>query len=110
MERFAFAATFSSLRRLLAVVVAGLAVALAGFLISHRLSNPDHYAYGTCPWLGHVYHGPYYPSCRPPARAVWQIPLAVVLVAGGLGAAAVLAGPRPRRRAPAPELGALPPA
>jgi hypothetical protein len=111
MERFALAALFGSLRRLLAVVVAGLAIALAGFLISHKLSNPDHFSYGGCPWFGTIRHGPVLRSlCRPPTRAVWQIPVAVLLLAGGLGAAVVTAGRRPRRRAPAPELGSLPPA
>lgn len=111
MERLAFAATFSALRRVLAVAIAVLATFQAGFLITHKLSNPDHYAYGTCPWVGRVVHGPVQGlSCNPPTRALWQFPVAVLLLAGGLGAAAVVADPRPRRRAAAPELGALPPA
>jgi hypothetical protein len=111
MERFVLAAVFGSTRRLLAVVVAGLAIAGAGYLISHKLSNPDHYRYGHCPVPDTIVHGPIRVSpCRPPAMAVWQIPLALVIAVGGLGAAAVLIGARPRRRAPVPELGTLPPA
>jgi hypothetical protein len=94
---------------LLAFSIAVLAIAGTSYLVSHRLNNPDHYRYGVCPWYGHPSHGPPR-SCRPPARAPWQIPLAVVIMLGGLGTAVLVAGERPRRRAPAPELGSRPPA
>jgi hypothetical protein len=104
MRRFSFAAVIGSVRQVLAVTLAVLAVAGSAYLGSHKLSNPDHYAYGSC------FHGPLtitHPliqrvgSCNPPARAVWQIPLAVVLLTLGLGTAVVIAAERPRRHAPA---------
>jgi len=112
MKRLVLAAGLGSTRRLLALVIAGLAIAQAGYLIGHKLSNPDHYRYGHCPTPVFT-HGPPHglilrQTCRPPARAAWQIPAAILIAAAGLGAAAAVAG-RPRRRAPAPELGALPP-
>ena len=110
MKRFGFAAVIGSVRQLLAVTIALLAVAGTGYLVRHKLSNPDHYAYGSC------FHGPFtvvhvgpieFHSCNPPARAAWQIPLAVVLLTLGLGTAVVVAGERPRRHAPpgSPSLG-----
>jgi peptidoglycan/LPS O-acetylase OafA/YrhL len=108
MKGLVLAAAVGSMRRLLAVIIALLVIAGASYFVSHKLSNPDHYRYGECVYpprgliVGH--------DCRPPTRAAWQIPAAILIAAAGLGVAAVIAGPRPRRRAPAPELGALPPA
>lgn len=102
MERFSLAAVIGSVRQVLAVTIAVLAVAGTVYLVRHKLSNPDHYAYGSCfhgPLT--IVHGPLeYRSCNPPARAAWQIPLAVVLLTLGLGTAVVVAGERPRRLAP----------
>jgi hypothetical protein len=95
MKRFALVAVVGSVRQVLAITIALLAAAGAGYLVSHRLSNPDHYAYGSC------FHGPYtivhgliiqHGSCNPPSRAAWQIPLAVALAILGLGAAVAVAG------------------
>jgi hypothetical protein len=83
---------------LLAVTIAVLAVAGTAYLGSHKLSNPDHYWHGFCPDEAFVYHA-YPPPCRPPARAAWQIPLAVVIATLGLGGALALAGGRPAPRA-----------
>ena len=99
MTRFGLSAVIGSVRQMLAVVIALLAIAGAVYLVSHKLSNPDHYAYGSC------FHGPFgithgiiqFHGCNPPTRAVWQIPLAAVLAILGLGAAVVVAGERPRR-------------
>jgi hypothetical protein len=93
MKRFVVAAVVGSIRRLLAIVIAVLAIAGTAYLGSHKLSNPDHYQYGGCPWYGVVSHG--FPrSCSPPTRAAWQIPLAIAVF--GLGAAVVVTD---RRRA-----------
>ena len=92
------------MRRLLATVFAVLAIAGTAYLVSHKLSNPDDYRYGSCPF--HFAMEPL--PCSPPTRAAWQIPLAIVIAVGGLGAALVVAGERPRRRAPESEAGALP--
>jgi peptidoglycan/LPS O-acetylase OafA/YrhL len=110
MKGLAFAAVIGSLRRVLAVTVALLAISGAGYLISHKLSNPDHYHYGECPSPRgpSLLFGPR--SCSPSTRAAWQIPLGIAIALGGLGAAAVVAGERPRRRAPELEAGTLPPA
>lgn len=96
MKGFALAAVLSSVRHALAILVALVAIAGAAYLGTHRLSNPDHYAYGVCPWYGSVSHG--FPRvCRPPARADWQIPLAILTAIGGLGAAAAVGGSTERR-------------
>ena len=104
MRRFALAATVGSARKVLALVIALLAIAAAGYLGSHPLSNPDHMnAYGSCSVLQipsdlmfHDY------ACAPPSRYVWQIPAAVLLGLAGLGMALVVAGRhRPRRSLPA---------
>jgi len=97
MRRFALAAVIGSARRLLAVVIAVLAIAGTAYLSSHRLSNPDHYAYGSCGDQGPiqlVHAG--YSYCSPPTRAAWQIPLAVVIAILGSGAAIAVAS-RPCR-------------
>jgi hypothetical protein len=96
MKGFVLEAVISSTRRLLAVGIVLLAIAGTSYLGSHKLDNPDHYRYGGCPF--HVTHG-WPPACRPPARAAWQIPVAILLAAAGLGAAVVVAGERPRRHA-----------
>jgi peptidoglycan/LPS O-acetylase OafA/YrhL len=85
-----------SLRQMLAAVIAVLAISGTYYLASHKLSNPDDYAYGEC-----VYPPPgtlvqEARPCRLPTRAAWQIPLAVVIALGGPGAAVVVAGERPR--------------
>ena len=99
VKRFLLAAFVGSARRLLAVVIAVLAVAGTACLGSHKLSNPNHYQYGFCPDEGFVNHyGP--PPCAPPARAAWQIPLAIAIATLGLGAAVKVAGERPSRHAP----------
>ena len=109
MKGFLLAAVVGSTRRVLAVIVAVLAVAGTSYLVSHKLSNPDHSRYGECPWYGVVSHG--FPrACRPQTRAAWQIPLAIVIAVGGLGAAVMVAGERPRRRASTPDVEGLPPA
>ena len=53
MTRFGLSAVIGSVRQMLAVVIALLAIAGAVYLVSHKLSNPDHYAYGSC------FHGPF---------------------------------------------------
>ncbi len=98
MKRFLLAAFVGSARQLLAVFIAVLAVAGTAYLGSHKLSNPYHYQHGFCPDEGFVNHfGP--PPCRPPARAAWQIPLAVAIATLGVGAAVMVAGERPSRHA-----------
>ena len=97
MMRFALAAVIGSTRRLLAVIIAVLAIAGTAYLISHKLSNPDHYAYGSCGDQGPIqlFHaGDSY--CSQPTRATWQIPLAVVIAILGSGAAIAVAS-RPWR-------------
>jgi hypothetical protein len=104
MKRIVLAGVVGSTRQLLAIVIAVAAIAGAGYLVSHKLSNPDHYAYGGCPFQG-IDHG--FPRpCRPPTRAPWQIPLAIVIAVGGLGVAVVVVGDGRRRHVPSPaELG-----
>jgi hypothetical protein len=96
MKALVLAAAIGSVRQVLAIFIAVLAIAGAAYLGTHRLSNPDHYAYGGCPWYGEVLHGPLR-SCSPPTRFAWQIPLAVVIGIGGLGAAMALGGSADRR-------------
>ena len=97
MTRFALASVVGSMRQLLAVMVAVLAVSGTAYLVSHKLSNPDHYSAvgrGLCnrPSYGELMGGP--PPCSPPTRAAWQIPIAIVIAAVGLGAAVKVAGER----------------
>ena len=111
MKRFVLAAVVGSLRWAVAVVIALVALAGATDLVSHRLSNPDHYhALISDGGPGCVYPGPHVlnwgiqqPTCSPPTRAAWQIPLAVLLAAVALGAVLAGADERPRRRS-SPEL------
>jgi len=95
MTRFTLAAVIGSTRRLLAVVIAVLAIAGTAYLGSHKLSNPDHYAYGSCGYQGLI-QMPAPHNCSPPTRAAWQIPLAVVIAVIGIGAAVAVAKPRQR--------------
>ena len=107
MKRFVLAAVVGSLRWAVAVVIALVALAGAIYFGSHRLSNPDHYhALISDGGPGCVYPGPVRavhgliqsPTCSPPTRAAWQIPLAVLLVAVALGAVLASANELPRRR------------
>ncbi|MGH3053502.1 MAG: hypothetical protein ACRDL7_00815 [Gaiellaceae bacterium] len=101
MTRLVLAAVIGSVRRLLAIFIAVLAIAGAAYLGSHKLSNPSHYEYGGCPsHFGTTFISPGHRLCSPPTLAAWQIPLAVVIALGGLGAAFVVVGERPRRRTP----------
>jgi hypothetical protein len=93
MKRFALAAVLGSMRQLLAITIALLAVAGAFYLSGHKLNNPDHYRFAGCPSQGFVYHD-VPPPCMPPTRAAWQIPLAVMVTLIGLGAAVTVAGER----------------
>lgn len=93
MKRFALVAVIGSMRQLLAITIAIVAVAGAFYLGDHKLNNPDHYQFGGCPSQGFVYHD-IPPPCRPPTRAAWQIPLAIMVAVVGLGAAATVAGER----------------
>jgi hypothetical protein len=102
MERFSLAAVVGSMRQALAVFIVLVTVALTGFLVSHKLSNPDHYAYGFCPDPIVGSHG-YPPPCRPPTQFAWQLPLAVVIALGGLGAAVAVTSRRSWRRPGGPE-------
>lgn len=102
MKRFTLAAVIGSLRQVLAILILLLAIPTTAYLVSRKLSNPDHYQYGFCPSEGFVYHAPP-PPCSPPTRAAWQIPVAVVIAIGGLGAAVAVASTRSRRHAGAPE-------
>jgi len=95
MRGLALTAVVDSMRQVLAVVIALLAIAGAAFLGSHKLSNPDHYQYGGCFSRDYINNGWPLP-CRPPTRAAWQIPLALLIGVGGL-AAAVLITSKPRR-------------
>ena len=86
-----------SVRQVLAVFIVLLAIAGAAYLGSHKLSNPSHYQYGECFHPAGLYHGPIQTlGCMPPTRAAWQIPLAIVIGVGGLGAA-ILITRRPGR-------------
>ena len=87
------------MRQLLAIVIAVLAVSGTAYLVSHKLSNPDHYSAaggGVCAdqvyIMSPVQGGR---PCRPPTRAAWQIPLAILIAAVGSGAAVKAAGKRP---------------
>jgi len=37
------------MRQAIAIFIVLVTVALTAFLVTHKLSNPDHYAYGYCP-------------------------------------------------------------
>jgi hypothetical protein len=102
MERFSLAAVVGSMRQALAILILLPTIALTAFLVSHRLSNPDHYQYGYCPHPPYITHGPTQP-CRAPTRAAWQLPLAVVIGIGGLGAAVAVSSKRSWRHAGGPE-------
>ena len=86
------------MRQLLAIVIAVLAIAGTAYLVSNRLSNPDHYQ----PYGGGVCADQVYiispvqggRPCRPPTRAAWQIPLALAIATLGLGIAVKVAGQR----------------
>lgn len=97
MKGLVLAAVIGSVRQVLAIVIAVLAIAGAAYLGTHKLSNPDHYQYGLCSFSSVTNHG-FPPPCRPPTRYAWQIPLAVVIAAFGLGAAVAVTSKRPRRR------------
>jgi hypothetical protein len=109
-------------RQVLAIVIAVLSIAGAGYLVSHDLSNPYHFVYYKYPPLtaqgycgnnlptGGITHGMHV-RCEPPTRAAWQIPLAVLLAILGLGAVGVVgSGAGRAARRPIPRLGARPPA
>ena len=102
MKGFALAGVIGSMRQALAIVIALLAIAGTAYLVTHKLSNPDGYQYGICTWYGQVLHGPLR-ACGPPTRAAWQIPLAVVIGLGGLGAAVTVTRRRPSRPTLAPQ-------
>lgn len=116
-------AVVGSARQMIAVVIALLSIAGAGYLLSHKLNNPDHFVYYTYRPLpgyragqgycgrfptGGITHG--IPGhCEPPTRAAWQIPLAVVLVLAGLGAVGVVGpGAGMAAKQPIPRLGDRP--
>jgi hypothetical protein len=122
MRGAGLAALVASMRQLLAVVVAMLSIAGAGYLLSHKLSNPDHFVYekytlpgvqGSCPANpapvitpgGLPIH-----DCEPPIRAAWQIPLAILLAILGLGAAGAVGKPGLAAARPISRLAAPPPA
>ena len=97
MKGFVLSSVVGSVRQLLSIIIAVLAVAGAVYLGSHKLSNPDHYRYGGCFSQNFINHG--WPlQCSPPTRAAWQIPVAILIGTVGLGAAAVVGGERRRRR------------
>lgn len=115
------AAATDSMRQMLAIVIAVLAIAGAGYLVSRNLSNPDHYVYlqypdgtgaqGYCVGRNLPLGGIGLPPCDPPTRAAWQIPLAVLIALFGLGAAGVVGTGTGRAAGRAiPRLGARPPA
>jgi hypothetical protein len=89
MRSLVLSAVIGSARQVLAIFIAMVAIAGPAYLGTHKLSNPDHYAYGVCPWSGTIEHG-YLRSCSPPTRFAWQIPLALVIGIGGVGAAVAL--------------------
>jgi hypothetical protein len=97
MKRFGLAAVIGSVRQALAIFILLATAPAASFLVSHRLSNPDHWAYGGCPHPDYIIHA--YSPCRPPSQFAWQIPLAVVIALGGLGAAAAATSKRSWRHA-----------
>ncbi len=101
MKAFVPATVVGSIRQALAIVIALLTIAGTAYLVTRKLSNPDGYQYGVCPWYGQISHGPLR-TCGPPTRAAWQIPLAVVIGLGGLGAAVAVTSRRPSRPAFAP--------
>jgi hypothetical protein len=96
MTGFALAAVIRSVRQVLAIFVVVVAIAGAGYLGIHKLGAPQNYAFGRCSYPQGVYHGPI-PTCRPPTRLAWQLPVAVVVALGGLGAAVALGGSTERR-------------
>jgi hypothetical protein len=111
-------AVVAATRQLLAIVIAVLSIAGAGYLLSHKLNNPDHFSSWNYPYcVSSPTDGLDHPiitqqhSCTPPARAAWQIPLAVLLAVLGLGAVGVVGSGTGRAAArTVPRLGARPPA
>src|SRR4051794_4489756 len=98
MARFAFAVVVGSVRNLLAIIIAVLAIAGAAYPGTHEVGFPVHQ---TACYSNPRLHTPrlHTPSCRQPTYAAWQIPLAILLAALGLGAAAAVASDRPWRQA-----------
>ena len=97
------------MRLALAIVVAGVAVANAVYFGSLKLNSQGHYhcvgSFSTGSRSGYI------PTCRPTAntillyvwtpkraRAVWQLPLAIVIAAVGFGAAVMVARGAPSSR------------
>jgi hypothetical protein len=76
-------------RRAFAIVVAGIALCGAAFLASADLTMHGHYHCDTqgAPIGGCNPQGSYWVA----DRATWQIPVAIVIAAVGLGAAVLLA-------------------
>jgi hypothetical protein len=98
MKGLVLAAVIGSVRQLLAIVVAVLAIAGAAYFGTHEVGFPVHQtACYVAPHDPRADLSPT-PSCRQPNAAAWQIPVAIVLTVLGLGAAAV-AGGRPWRHA-----------
>ena len=97
------------MRRALAVVVVLVALPAAIYVGSHKLGNPDNYqslrsnggpgcVYTHVHYMRHSTLLPFGPTCSPPTRAAWQIPLAVLLAAVALGAVLASANEHPGRR------------
>src|SRR4051794_39821149 len=103
MARFAFAVVVGSMRNLLAIIIAVLAIAGAAYLGTHEVGFPVHQTacYSNPRLRTPRLHTPrlHTPSCRQPTYAAWQIPLAILLAALGLGATAAVASDRPWRQA-----------
>ena len=78
-----------------------LAVAGASYFVGHKLSNRGHYQrWGICAEPAGLVHITIVSrfSCSPPTRYAWQVPLALVILFGGLGVAVVTSGDRLRPR------------
>ena len=98
MKGFALAAVVG-VRQLLALIIAVMAIAGAAYLSSHKLDRHGDYAYGSCPpHFGTTLISRSGPLCGPPTRGAWQIPLALLIGAVGLGAAILVMPKRPWRR------------
>ena len=85
------------MRHGLAIVLAGIALAGAVYLGSLHLNKHGHYQCNAVNGSGYGSGGVTMCDARTsywtPDRAVWQIPLAIVIAALGLGAAAAVARP-----------------